>query len=329
MQSILSHFHNKTFVGPKPREEISPPDLQQILSLQKKRRLHIQRKRDGYGAYLPIVGDTVGLYSRQNTSWYGKFEPLEREIRGMRLPDETLLCGEMLVTNKKGHDDPHLFGRFARTNREGSILLQKGYAPVQLALFDVLMYGGRDVSGLRYEDRLGIVHDVANKACDHIRVAEHVKHSFEDAQELVKKMQWEGLIIRDLDAVTQFRLDGNAAEPPRPDGTWKKKPFQEADFIAVRWIPSTSKTYKGLVRDFILAQYDSRTGELVEWGPVGNGLTAEEKRLYADDSRFPLVVQVQFELRTKNNRLQKASIMRIRDDKLPSECRYPPLPIAA
>ncbi len=329
MQSILSHFHDKTFVGPKPREEITPRDLKRILSLQNQGRLDIQRKRDGYGTYVPIVGDTVGMYSRLNTSWHGKFQNLEREIRGMRLPDETLLCGEMLVTNKKGHDDPHLFGRFARTNREGSILLQRGYDPVQLALFDVLMYGGRDVSGLPYTDRLGIVHEIANKASDHITVAEKVIGSFDDAQELVRRMEWEGLILRDLDAGTSFRLDGNVAEPPRPDGCWKKKPFQEADFVATGWIPSTSKTFKGLVRDFTIAQYDSKTGVLVDWGVCGVGLTREQKEKYADDSMFPLVVQIQFELRTQNNRLQKASIMRIRDDKRPEECRYPPLPLAA
>lgn len=323
MGTVLDYFTGKQFVGAKPREEITPRDLKRILSLQTRRRLHIQRKRDGYGTYIPISGSSIGLYSRLNTPWTGKFPNLERELRGMQLPDETILCGEMLVRNKKGDDDPHLFGRFARTNRDGSVLLQKGYDPVHLALFDVLKWGGRDVSALPYEERLHIVKEICAKERDHISVAEHVDHSFADAQEMVKRMRWEGLILRDLDAGTSFRTDGNSADPPRPDGTWKKKPFQEADFIAVGWIPSTSKSFKGLVRDFILAQYDSHTGELVEWGAVGNGLTVEQKRFYADDSRFPLVVQVQFELRTKNNRLQKASIMRVRDDKLPAECRYP------
>ena len=329
MHSILTHFRDKTFVGPKPREEITSRDLKRILSLQRAKRLHIQRKRDGYGTYIPIVGETVGLYSRQNTSWHGKFRNLERELRGIGLPDETLLCGEMLAFDKKGQDDPHLFGRFARTNRDGSILLQKGYDPVHLALFDVLKYDGRDVSALSYEKRLGIVHDICASSRDHISVAEHVDLPFEAAQEHGNRLKWEGLIIRDLDAGTAFSLDGNKDEPPRPDGCWKKKPFQEADFIAIRWIPSDSKKYKGLVRDLILAQYDSRTGELVEWGPVGNGLTEEQKRRFTDDSLYPFVVQVKFELRTRNYRLQKASIMRVRDDKTPSECRYPPLPLAA
>lgn len=329
MGTVFDLFTRKLFVGPKPREEITPRDLKRILALQKAKRLHIQRKRDGYGTYIPVSGSAVGLYSRQNTAWTGKFTNLESELNGMRLPDETILCGEMLVPNSKGEDDPHLFGRFARTNRTGSILLQKGYDPVHLALFDVLKWGGRDVSALSYEQRLHIVQDICARERDHMSVAEHVDMSYESAQTHGNALKWEGLILRDLDAGTLFRIDGAVTDPPRPDGTWKKKPFQEADFIAVRWIPSDSKKYKGLVRDLILAQYDSRTGELVEWGPVGTGLTDEQKELFTDDSLYPFVVQVKFELRTKNFKLQKASIMRVRDDKTPKECRYPPLPLAA
>lgn len=329
MGTVLDLFSRKQFVGPKPREEITPRDLKRILALEKAGRLHIQRKRDGYGTYIPISGSEVGIFSRLNNPWNGKFTDLERELRGLRLPDETIICGEMLAYNSKGRDDPHLFGRFARTNREGSILLQRGYDPVHVALFDVLKWGGHDVTTLPYAERLGIVMEICAKGRDHVSVAEHVDLPYDAAQQHGNRLAWEGLILRDLDAGTEFRLDGVSAEPPRPDGCWKKKPFQESDFIAVRWIPSDSKKYKGLVRDLILAQYDPRTGKLVEWGPVGNGLTEEQKRLFTDDSLYPFVVQVKFELRTRNFRLQKASIMRIRDDKTPEECRYPPLERAA
>lgn len=329
MGTVLDFFAQGRFVGAKPREEIKANDLKQINALQKTGWLDIQRKRDGYGTYVPISDRRVNLFSRLNTAWTGKFPSIEEELRSMNIPNETILCAETTATNKLGHDDPHLFGRFARTNRDGSILLQKGFAPVRMSLFDVLVHNGRDLSNETYENRLDILQNICARSTDRVSVVERVEHSFADAQDIVKRLQWEGIIVRDLRSKTAFRTDGNSADPPRPDGCWKWKPFQEADFVALRWIPSDSKKYKGLVRDLVIAQYDPRTGELVDWGVCGVGLSDEQKQRLTDDSLYPFVVQIKFELRTKNNRLQKASIMRIRDDKRPEECFYPPMPLAA
>jgi ATP-dependent DNA ligase len=131
------------------------------------------------------------------------------------------------------------------------------------------------------------------------------------------------LVLYDAHAGSEYRLDGKTELPPRPDGCWKWKDYAEGDFVATGWVPSTSNRFKGLVKDLLIAQYHPVSGDLVPWGKVGVGLTSSERLQYTDNSLYPMVFEVKFETRTKNNRLIAARILRRRFDKLPRECVSP------
>jgi bifunctional non-homologous end joining protein LigD len=307
------------FVGPKPRNEVDPVWLK---ATEAAGALGIFRKYDGYGALVPITTHTVDLYSRTCTKWTGRFPAIEADLAGMRIPSETLLAGEMTVDHK-GRNDMDLFGRFARSGIETSIALQRNYNPVQLRLFNVLVYNGRDVSGLPYGDRLSLLEDLCARSSGFVSTIRELGVSFEAAKRLVRKNKWEGLVLYDMRAGTKFRVDGNAKIPLRPEGCVKWKPIVEDDFVATGWVPSDSTSFAGLVRDLIIGQYDPVTKKLIDCGRVGTGLSHADKKRLTDSSLYPFVVQVKFECRTEKHKLKKASIMRIRDDKKPEECVHP------
>lgn len=317
------HPLHRNFVGPKPIDEVPRERIQELETANK---LVIERKRNGHGGLVAVTGfrhQYIELYSRGVHELTGKFPDLVDELRGMNIPPNTLLAGEM-VLSVNGVDDPDAFNRLAKSSPANAIRKQKDGDPVRLALFNVIVHKGKSVIKLPYGDRLDIIRELADKyRVKNVNMVQVVAQSFAQAQVTVKERGWEGLVLYDRGAGSGYRLDGRTDEPPRPDGCWRWKPYKESDFVATGWVPSDSKKFKGLVKDLLIAQRDPVTKQLVSWGKVGLGLSAAERREFADDSLYPMVFEVEFLRRTPNNRLISASVLRQRGDKTPEECFSP------
>ena len=211
----------------------------------------------------------------------------------------------------------------AKSSVEKAIAIQSDRT-VQLAMFNIIAHKGKSVIGYPYQDRLDLLNELFAKASTpSVSVIQPLTVDFDAAKELVIQEKWEGLVAYSKTAGSEFRTDGIKESPPRPDGCWKWKPFTEGDFVAVGWVPSTSKTFMGQVKDLLIAQYHPKTRELVNWGKVGIGLNAEQRKRLANNALYPLAVEVKFECRTRNTRLISARIMRERFDKTPEECITP------
>lgn len=317
------HPLHRNFVGPKPVDE---PHEDTIREWESTGKLIIERKRNGHGGLVAVTGfrhQYIELYSRGIHELTRKFPDIVDELRGMNIPPNTLLAGEMTLS-VNGVDDPDAFNRLAKSSPANAIQKQKGRDPVQFALFNVIVHKGKSVIELPYRDRLDIIGNlVARHRVTNVNVVQVVTQSFEQAKATVKEREWEGLVLYDKCAGSAYRLDGRTDEPPRPDGCWRWKPYKESDFVATGWIPSESKKFKGLVKDLLIAQRDPVTKQLVSWGKVGLGLSDAERREFADDSLYPMVFEVKFLRRTSNNRLISASILRPRTDKDPEDCFSP------
>ena len=143
--------------------------------------------------------------------------------------------------------------------------------------------------------------------------------SFEAAQKVVEKEQWEGLVLYDTEGCSDFRLDGKVS---RPQVCWKRKPVKEDDFIVRRWIPRPNN--HSMVREFVLSQIDPETGKEIDCGKCGTGLKNKERAELANDALYPLVVEVRFFERFPSGKLQSPVFVRVRDDKKPDECLFQP-----
>jgi ATP-dependent DNA ligase len=298
-----------------------------MLSLQECGELIVERKRNGHSTPVLVTGqkrDDVGIYSRSIQDLTSKFPHHSEGIRALNVAPGTLLQAENVKTDEVGVERPGLITRFAGSKSERSVLLQEKVGLPTLAFFNVLMYRGESIIHWAYRDRLDLLRDLlAKNQHPALELVEVLEGSLADLQRQSVSQNWEGLVLYDAKAPTELRTDGIHDRPPRPDGCWKWKDYNEGDFVITGWVPSTSAKYKGLVRDFKIAQYDPHTGELVSWGKCGNGLSSAQKVKYANDELYPIVAEVKFESRTPNKRLTMARILRIRDDKSPSECFSP------
>lgn len=313
---------NPNFVGPKPIEE-EPKST--FYALEAGNNLIIERKRTGNCTYTAIAGPkkSVRFYSSGINEWTANFPLLSDEVRSLNIPRDTLLAGEMLV-QVSGTDDQDAFGSLAKSNTERSLALQKRGAIAQLRYFNALVYKGKSVITLPYENRLEILQGIVHHHDgDNVGLVEVVDTTFDHAISQSMQEKWEGLVLYDKRAGSAFHLNGTREKTPRPNGCWKWKDYKEGDFVATGWIPSTSKLYGGLVKDLMIAQYDPKTNKLVPWGKVGTGLSLADKKKYANDLLYPAVFEIQYERRTVNHKLYNAHILRPRDDKRPEECFSP------
>ncbi len=315
------------FVGAKPIEN-APDEI--FLDLEAKKRLIIQRKRNGNAAYIPATGKNkrrVELYSRGINPLTAHFPTLVEELRAMNLPSDTLLGGETLV-QVDGIDSPSAFGSLARSKPERAVGLQRDGVSVELALFSVIVHRGKSVVHLPYKDRLDILQNLmAKHTSDRVNLVEIIPGSFKAAKKRSVTSKWEGLVLYDADAPSEYRLDGKIDQVPRPSGCWKWKEYAEGDFVATGWVPSTAPSHAGMVKDLLLHQYSPITGELQHWGKCGIGLSKKDRENIAaeftNDPNCRMVFELKFERRTPNRRLIAARIIRRRFDKKPEECIAP------
>ncbi len=310
-------------VLPKPIEE-TPHDV--VGELADRGHLIIERKRNGHAAPVAITGDKtdpVGIYSRSIKVLTSKFPHHVEAVRALSIPPGTLLQGEFTLA-EKGVENPALITRIAGSKAERAVVIQNEIGVPTLSFFNVLVYRGESVAHLPYLDRLDIVRQLCQQSdTPLVEVVEVLETSLEKAQALSIKNNWEGLVLYDAGAPTRFDLSGKSDQPPRPYGCWKWKDYNEGDFVATGWLPSTSKKFKGLVRDLKIAQRNPVTGALESWGKVGVGLSAKERAEFTDVALYPMVFEIKFESRTKNKRLIAARILRRRSDKEPHECFAP------
>jgi len=252
-----------------------------------------------------------------------KFPHLVKEIALCSFPPGTLVVGEILI-EQDGIDFRDTFGSIASSGIENALRLQKELGLARFVLFDLVVFGGTLLVDEPYTTRLTALQAaLVYHPLEFLSVIEVLDLSFAEAKNRSIKSGWEGLVLYDADAASEIRMDGNFNNTPRPAGSWKWKPIQEDDFVITGWTKSKKGRNKGFVKDFLIAQYHPITGELVDCGKVGTGLTLAARQKYADDALYPMVFEIRFERRTSKNKLDQGCILRQRSDKEPKECILP------
>ncbi len=312
-----------SFVQPKPREEVLE---ERIAALEQNVDLFSTRKFDGHGCRAIATGDRkkpILLQTRTGNDVTGKFPSVVDELRALSLPKLTLVPGELFWRDPvTGLDDLTTFGRFAGSSTANAVALEKEIGSARCMLFTPLVLEGADMSAVAYRRRADIVAEWLDKRTSPL--ISHMKHldgSFADLKVRVVKEKWEGLVLYDANATTEFAFHGKHDRPPRPDGCWKWKPIFEGDFVVTKFEPGKGKNL-GLAGKIYIAQVDPRTEKLVPCGEVPLH-TKEHKMFFAQKAVYPLVVQVEYEIRTPKGALRISNVMRVRDDKGVDGCILP------
>ncbi|MEK9180274.1 MAG: hypothetical protein AAB897_02585 [Patescibacteria group bacterium] len=307
------------FVPAKPKHSI---EESKVLELERAGNLIITRKRDGYRHLAAVTSRGVRIYTRGIEEVTDNYPEITQEIfqRLAISPRGTLLDGEMII-DEGGKDNFERLAQVAKSNPERARKLQES-APVRFMIFDVLVHGGELVTDLNYRTRLFMLRQMfPQRAPEHISLLEVLDCPFAEATKLVRKENWEGLVLYDATKTTEFRLDGKKDQPKRPEGCWKWKPLKEDDFIAKSFAYGSGKN-KNRMGKLFLFQIDHQTGEEISCGEVGGGFTDKDREDFVR-AQYPLVVQVEFQKRFPSGALRHPQFLRLRTDKSPAECLLP------
>ncbi len=319
-EEVVLGIEGGYFTPPKPKHEQEKKDQKIIAYLELAGNLMIQRKHDGNGHIVTVGAKPrqIDLYTLGLNPVAAKYPHLIKEIGGICFPEQTVMCSEICCTVRGVHNRDEAT-RLTTSRVENALKRQEthGMCP-EIAIFNTLIWDGEDATKWSNADRYGCILDHLKRSgsVNHVKMTELVESSLKEARETVRKNKWEGLVLYDRNAPTQFALgvSGKKAPPiPRPAGAWKDKEGLEIDFVAYGFVRSTAESHAGGVKDFYIGLIDPDTDEIIPCGLCGKGLSKDDRFKFAEPGMLPVAVKVRFEKWSKHGKTLLGNIDKIRD----------------
>lgn len=280
-------------------------------------------KLDGYRIVALVRGGAAKLLSRNAIDVTDRYPDVARQLGAQAGPD-FVLDGEMVAVDEEGRPCFQCLQDLSEDRAPAA----RTAAAVVYYVFDILYLGGRDLRRVPLQRRKEILREVV-KTSDAVRLIEHFTGDARTVFQAAVDTGFEGVVGKRRDSVY---------EPGVRSRSWVKiKALKSDDFIVggfTRGAGSRGHTFGAL----LLAQYDEE-GRLRHAGNVGSGFdektrVALRRRLDAMRTakspfdpapplrtaawvRPEMVVEVEFDQRTRDGRLRIPVFLRVRDDKPP------------
>ena len=189
-----------------------------------------------------------------------------------KLPDESLVIGELVAFDSNGQEDPKVLKAVttettteAKAKSKYDSLLSEGYA-FKYNVFDVIFWYGEDVTDRTFLERLEITKFFGER---------EIETFTKEMAEKAKQSDWEGFILRQAEDSITFTMNGK----PKRKGSYKFKFIETTDCIVARVCPGSGKHEVRFAR-FRLYQYENspffEEPVLVDCGWAGGGRLGEE-----------------------------------------------------
>jgi hypothetical protein len=328
----------ETFKLSKPIEHFNYA-LKLMHDLEKAKRLIITRKENGWKVLVCINNnyDITFFTDGLNEIARIKIDHIRNEL-GMltkiMLPPNTLLVGEV-VGNGKTDDRGRVISLMSSKDPSEVLKMLKTGPLPHLRLFNIIFMNGKvfDVTYEEVHKRLTSM----TRGLKYLQPVELLKCTFDEAMARALKEGWEGLVLYDKEFKITFRNDGKS-DPKRPYGSWKWKPQNEEDFIALgcRMRDNDPNT----VKDLKLYQIDPINGKYmrcIHYGsftrvdrekfsrlPMQKQTAKRGKKVVTGWFETPFVCQLTHDARKeKTGKLEGAREFLVREDKKPEECFAP------
>lgn len=282
----------------KPKNSI---DEKKIAKLEKSQRAVYTVKRNGMMHIVRVTKKLgVEIYTRRMddvTNHYPHMiEPLSK------LPDGTVLLGEMVIAGKNGKDSLNLASKVFRCkDASEAIERQNKWGSAHYYIFDVAYLGEECLpTSIPYKDRLEKIKSLT-KLMDSVYVesVETVDKPHDEALKEMVERGMEGLVVWDSDGVMKDNeLTTFSGKPYRPNVLWKSKPTYEDDFI-VKYDPTNGIGLTGKGKNYgkfgsaFCYQIDEEGNE-VFLGKCGGGLKDSEIDFYTT-AKFPRVWRIKYD----------------------------------
>ena len=189
-----------------------------------------------------------------------------------KLPDESLVIGELVAFDSNGQEDPKVLKAVttettteAKAKSKYDSLLSEGYT-FRYNVFDVIFWYGEDVTDRTFLERLEITKFFGERK---------IETFTKEMAEKGKQADWEGFILRQAEDSITFTMNGK----PKRKGSYKFKFIETTDCIVARVCPGSGKHEVRFAR-FRLYQYENspffEEPVLVDCGWAGGGRLGEE-----------------------------------------------------
>ena len=189
-----------------------------------------------------------------------------------KLPDESLVIGELVAFDSNGQEDPKVLKAVttettteAKAKSKYDSLLSEGYT-FRYNVFDVIFWYGEDVTDRTFLERLEITKFFGER---------EIETFTREMAEKAKQSDWEGFILRQAEDSITFTMNGK----PKRKGSYKFKFIETTDCIVARVCPGSGKHEVRFAR-FRLYQYENspffEEPVLVDCGWAGGGRLGEE-----------------------------------------------------
>ncbi|MFF5080641.1 non-homologous end-joining DNA ligase [Actinoplanes sp. NPDC000266] len=282
-------------------------------------------KWDGVRVLALFAGGPPVLFARSGAVVTAAYP----EIAGLRLPEGTLLDGEMVVLDAKGRPSFTALAERMHVRDSSKAARLAVTAPVTYMIFDLLYHDGLDYTGLPYLARREKLEEL-----DLAGPRWMVPPSFGDGpatEAAAKENSLEGVVAKRADSVY---LPGTRS----PD--WVKIKFDRTgDYVIGGWRAGARKlggllvgvptpdglAFRGRVGGGIGAVAEKELLSRLEplatkSSPFVPGAVPREDSRGAHWVRPELVVEIRYGNRTPDGRLRFPRFLRLRDDKTPQEC---------
>lgn len=325
-EEVEHAIKHKQFTPPKPIEVPDAAAKGHIALLDESGKLMKMKKDDGHGhvGLFGPHGHDLGIYTLGMNNVTSKHPLIANDLLSIKFPGKTLICSEIsCVVHANGKQDRNQLTSINRASdiNAAAYITRTGFHP-KMSIFNMLMWNGEDTTGWSNYDRyMQIAEFLKGKPSDNVHITELVSGSLEEARIRAKNLHWEGMVLYDPTATTDFYI-GEGDTILRPFGSWKDKDYYELDFVAYAYEPSTAKSHPGAVRDLYIGLVEPGTGLIIPVCKCGGGMKKADRVTYANPDQLPIAVEVKFENWTKHGALSHASIVRVRDiaDKKWKQC---------
>src|SRR6266849_1868437 len=228
---------------------VEPMQLQRTESLPEGPQWLYELKFDGYRA-IAIKSGKVALRSRNDNDFSIRYPGLVEALAS--LPDETVVDGEVVALDETGKPSFNTLQNYGSSK-----------APVFYYVFDLLMLGGRDLTGEPLAARRMLLEKhVVPKLREPIRYSVELKASLKDLTASVKLQGLEGLVAKRRDS---------KYEPGQRSGAWKKMRVNKGQEFVIGGYTPAGRSFDALIFGY------HQNGKLLFAARTRNGFTPSSR----------------------------------------------------
>jgi len=228
-------------------------------------------KYDGARVQIHKTKNGIELFTRRLENITKQFPEMVRYASENITTDSAIVEGEMVAITSIGDRKPRPFQDLSRRlKRKYDIAEVEKEIPVEMNLFDVIYYQGKNIIDMKFADRRKLLASIVSET-ESFKLAEQlVTSEAKEAEKFYKHaldMGHEGVMAKSLDAPYQ--------PGSRVGYMYKIKPIMETLDLVITGATWGEGRRAHWLASFLLAARDQDTGDLLTIGRMGTGFTDE------------------------------------------------------